>query len=40
METTQQPAALTSRRSFMLKGAAAGAGTYGLGRLLADPSPA
>jgi hypothetical protein len=40
METTQQPPTLTNRRSFMLKGAAAGAGTYGLGRLLADPSSA
>src|SRR5437868_11645553 len=40
METTDQSATLTNRRSFMLKGAAAGAGAYGLGRLLADPSSA
>jgi hypothetical protein len=40
METTQQSEHLTSRRSFMLKGAAAGAGTIAAGRLLADPSPA
>ena len=40
METTQQSATLTNRRSFMFRGAAAGAGAYGLGRLLADPSSA
>jgi len=40
METTQHPAALTNRRSFMLKGAAVGAGAYGVGQLLADPSSA
>jgi Ferritin-like domain len=37
METNEQSKHLTSRRSFMLKGAAAGAGTIGVGRLLADP---
>jgi hypothetical protein len=40
METTEQSAHLTSRRSFLLKGAALGAGTFGAGRLLADPSSA
>jgi Ferritin-like domain len=37
METTEQSATLTNRRSFMLKGAAVGAGAYGVGQLLADP---
>jgi hypothetical protein len=38
MDTTEEQ--LTSRRSFLLKGAAIGAGTIGAARLLADPSPA
>src|SRR5712692_9269661 len=40
MDTTEQSAALTSRRSFLLKGAAASAGVMATGRLLADASPA
>jgi hypothetical protein len=40
MDTTPQSALMTNRRSFMLKGAALGAGAYGSGRLLADPSSA
>src|SRR6476620_12679072 len=40
MEETQQAENLSSRRSFLLKGAAVGAGTLGAGRLLTDPSPA
>ena len=40
METDQQAAYLTSRRSFLVKGAAVGAATLGAGRLLADASPA
>src|SRR6266513_2700613 len=40
METTEQYEHRTSRRSFVVKGAALGAGTLGAGRLLADPSPA
>ena len=36
METTEQSRHLTNRRSFMLKGAAVGAGAYRRGRLLAD----
>jgi Ferritin-like domain len=40
METTEQSEHRASRRSFMLMGAAAGAGTLGAGRLLADASPA
>ena len=40
METNEQSQHLTSRRSFLVKGAALGAGTLGAGRLLADPSPA
>ena len=40
METTEQSEHLTSRRSFLLKGAAVGAGTLGVGRLFADVSPA
>ena len=38
METTDQSATLTNRRSFMLRGAAVGAGAYALGEALADPS--
>jgi hypothetical protein len=37
MEATEQSAQLSSRRSFLLKGAAVGAATMGAGRLLADP---
>jgi Ferritin-like domain len=40
MEASEQPEHLTSRRSFLLKGAAAGVATIGAGRLLADPSEA
>jgi hypothetical protein len=40
METTEQSEHLTSRRSFLLKGAAVGAGTLGVGRLFANVSPA
>jgi hypothetical protein len=40
MESIEQSEYLTSRRSFLLKGAAIGAGTIGAGRLLADASPA
>src|SRR5438128_11161062 len=40
METVEQTAALTSRRSFLLRGAAASAGAIAAGRLLADASPA
>jgi Ferritin-like domain len=40
METTEQSWSLTNRRSFMLQGAAVGAGAVGASRLLADPSPA
>jgi Ferritin-like domain len=40
MEASEQPEHLTSRRSFLLKGAAVGAATIGAGRLLADPSEA
>jgi len=40
METDEQSAYLTSRRSFLAKGAAVGAATLGAGRLLADASPA
>ncbi len=40
METTEQYEHGTSRRSFLVKGAAVGAGTLGAGRLLADASPA
>jgi hypothetical protein len=36
--TSEQPGHLTNRRSFMLQGAAVGAGAVGAGRLLADPS--
>jgi hypothetical protein len=38
--TTEQSGYLTNRRSFMLTGAAAGAGSLGVGRLLADPPEA
>jgi Ferritin-like domain len=38
METTQHAEHRTSRRSFLAKGAALGAGTLGAGRLLTDPS--
>lgn len=40
METTEQAEHRTSRRSFLLIGAALGTGTLGAGRLLADASPA
>jgi hypothetical protein len=40
MDTTEESEYLTSRRSFLLKGAAIGAGTIGAARLLADASPA
>jgi hypothetical protein len=40
MEKTEQPGQLTNRRSFMLKGAAVGAGVIGSSRLLADPPAA
>jgi hypothetical protein len=40
VETTEQSVHLTSRRSFLLKGAAVGVATIGAGRLLADASPA
>ena len=40
METPEQSEHLTNRRSFLVKGAALGAGTLGAGRLLADASPA
>jgi hypothetical protein len=37
MDTREQVEHRTSRRSFLAKGAAVGAGTLGAGRLLADP---
>src|SRR6266498_2283494 len=40
METVEQSEYLTSRRSFLAKGAALGAATLGAGRLLSDASPA
>jgi hypothetical protein len=40
METAESYGHLTSRRSFLLKGAAVGAATLGAGRLLTDASPA
>jgi Ferritin-like domain len=40
METDEQSAYLTSRRSFLVKGAAVGAATFGASRLLSDASPA
>src|SRR6266536_5660030 len=39
METTEQYEHRTSRRSFLVKGAALGAGTIGAGRLVADAPP-
>jgi Ferritin-like domain len=40
METPERTESLTSRRSFLLTGAAIGAGTIGAGRFLTDASPA
>src|SRR5207247_7181684 len=40
METAEPYEHRTSRRSFLVKGAAVGAGTLGAGRLLAEASPA
>jgi hypothetical protein len=40
VEATEQSENLTSRRSFLLKGAAVGAATIGGGRLLVDAKPA
>ncbi|HEX8854964.1 MAG TPA: ferritin-like domain-containing protein [Thermoleophilaceae bacterium] len=40
MENAEQSWRVTDRRSFLLKGAAVGAGAIGASRLLADPSPA
>src|SRR6478736_5590157 len=40
LETPDQSKNVTSRRSFLLTGAAIGAGTIGAGRFLADASPA
>jgi ferritin-like protein len=40
LPATRQSEHLTSRRSFMLTGAAVGAGAVGAGRLLADTAPA
>jgi hypothetical protein len=40
MDRTEHSEHLTSRRSFLVKGAAVGAGTLGAGRLLANASPA
>src|SRR3954447_17525017 len=40
METNEQSEHLTSRRSFLVKGAAIGVGTIGAGRLLTNASPA
>jgi Ferritin-like domain len=40
MEATEQSEHLSSRRSFLLKGAAVGAATMGAGRLLAEPPKA
>jgi hypothetical protein len=40
METNEQAEHLTSRRSFLLKGAAIGVGTIGAARLLTDAPPA
>jgi hypothetical protein len=40
METNEQSELRTSRRSFLVKGAAVGAGTLGAGRVLATASPA
>src|SRR5258705_4434003 len=40
METAKRSEHLSSRRSFLVKGAAVGAGALGAGRLLADPPAA
>jgi hypothetical protein len=40
METTEHSEHVTSRRSFLVKGATVGAGILGAGRLLIDASPA
>jgi len=40
METSERSEQLSSRRSFLVKGAAVGAGVLGAGRLLADPPAA
>jgi hypothetical protein len=40
METTEHAERGTTRRSFLLTGAAAGAAAMGAGKLLADPAPA
>jgi hypothetical protein len=40
METSERSEHLSSRRSFLVKGAAVGAGALGAGRLLADPPAA
>jgi hypothetical protein len=40
METTEQSEHVSSRRSFLVKGATVGAGILGAGRLLTDASPA
>src|SRR4051794_8127689 len=40
MDTTARAGRLTNRRSFLIGGAAVGAGAIGAGRLLADPPPA
>jgi hypothetical protein len=40
VETSEEPRHLMNRRSFMIKGAALGAGAIGAGRLLADPPAA
>jgi hypothetical protein len=40
VETTEQSEHVTSRRSFLVKGATVGAGILGAGRLLTDASPA
>ncbi len=40
METSERSEQLSSRRSFLVKGAAVGAGALGAGRLLADPPAA
>jgi hypothetical protein len=40
METAERSERLSSRRSFLVKGAAAGVGALGAGRLLADPPSA
>src|SRR3954451_12112013 len=40
LETPEQPKKLTSRRSFLMTGAAVGVGAIGAGQFLADASPA